>query len=326
MSQRFKELGIPFTTFRPSRSLQEEPAVKAMLTFAKLAHPQWGLKPTRHDVRYALMQCIPEADLIRSDLVSQILYNPNRDDLKLGSFSQIRPDMQQRISFTVGNKVDQLREWLENASTNNTEELDTFLSRLFGEILSQEHFSFHQNFEAASVVNRLIESSKKFRTAVNTVSLPEGTNLAKEYIRMVDQGVISAQYLTNWEEQENLTQVLIAPAFTYLMSNRPVAVQFWLDIGSSGWWARLDQPLTQPYVLSRNWQTSQKWTGRNDLETNQDTLLRITNGLLRRCSSQVNLVSVGLNESGNEERGALLIAMQTILRGLSPSAAEANHV
>ena len=56
MSQRFKELGIPFTTFRPSRSLQEEPAVKAMLTFAKLAHPQWGLKPTRHDVRYALMQ------------------------------------------------------------------------------------------------------------------------------------------------------------------------------------------------------------------------------------------------------------------------------
>jgi hypothetical protein len=99
-----------------------------------------------------------------------------------------------------------------------------------------------------------------------------------------------------------------------------------LDIGSSGWWARLDQPLTQPYVLSRNWQTSQKWTGRNDLETNQDTLLRITNGLLRRCSSQVNLVSVGLNESGNEERGALLIAMQTILRGLSPSAAEANHV
>jgi len=109
------------------------------------------------------------------------------------------------------------------------------------------------------------------------------------------------------------------------MSYTPASYQFWLDIGSTGWWARLDQPLTQPYILSRNWEQGQKWTGRNELEINQETLLRVTSGLLRRCSQHVDLISVGLNESGNEERGALLVAMQTVLRGTNPRLGE-QHV
>jgi hypothetical protein len=162
----------------------------------------------------------------------------------------------------------------------------------------------------------LIESSRKFRYAV--INPAAGLDIGKEYIQMVEQGVISAQYLSNWEEQRNRNGVLVAPAFTFLMSNTPAAYQFWLDIGSTGWWARLDQPLTQPYILSRNWEQGQKWTGRNELEINQETLLRVTSGLLRRCSQHVDLISVGLNESGNEERGALLVAVQTVLRGMNP--------
>jgi hypothetical protein len=272
-------------------------------------------------LRYALLQAIPEADLIRADLVSQILYSPNRAELKIGDFAQIRPEMQQRITFTVGNKVDELSKWLETSAASESEELDIFFSRLFGEILSQAQFAFHQNYATASVISRLIESCRKFRSAISTSTLPVEMNFSKEYVQMVEQGVISAQYLSNWEEQNNRNSVLIAPAFTYLMSNQPTAYQFWLDIGSTGWYTRLDQPLTQPYILSRNWNVNQKWTNRNEQAVNQETLLRITSGLLKRCSTQVNLISVGLNESGNEERGALLVAVQTVLRGL-----ENNHV
>jgi superfamily I DNA/RNA helicase len=46
IGERFSARNLPFSTFRPSRSLQDEPAVKAMLTFAKLAHPGWGLLPS----------------------------------------------------------------------------------------------------------------------------------------------------------------------------------------------------------------------------------------------------------------------------------------
>jgi hypothetical protein len=325
ITERFANRGIPFATFRPSRSLQDEPTVKAMLTLAKLAHPKWGLKPTRHDLRYALLQIIPEADLIRSDLISQILYTPNKEEPKLNAFAQIRPEMQQRISYTVGNKVDDLRTWLENNSGDTNEMLDTFFSRLFGELLSQPNFAFHQNFGAASVISRLIESCRKFRTVVIPPSPAADMDIGREYIQMVEQGVISAQYLSNWEEQSQRNGVLISPAFTFLMSNTPAAYQFWLDIGSTGWWARLDQPLTQPYILSRNWDERQKWTSRNEVEVNQETLLRVTSGLLRRCATHVDLISLGLNESGNEERGALLVAVQTVLRGINPSV-EKQHV
>jgi len=51
------------------------------------------------------------------------------------------------------------------------------------------------------------------------------------------------------------------------MRNKPVTYQFWLDIGSQGWWARLDQPLTQPYVLNRNWQHGKQWTDLEEFET-----------------------------------------------------------
>lgn len=323
LAQRFESRGIPFFTFRPSRSLQDEPPVNVMLTFAKLAHPEWKLIPTRHDLRYALMQVIPEADLIRADLLAQILYSPGRSDLKLNSFAQIRSEMQQRISFVVGNKFERLRDWLEKAPETK-EDLDIFFSRLFGEVLTDTDFSFHNNFEAAAIINRLIESSRKFRQAVVPSDLLEGASIGKEYLQMVEQGVISAQYLTNWEDQNELASVLISPAFTYLMSNRPVAFQFWLDVGSTGWWARLDQPLTQPYVLSRNWQEEQIWTNRDEMQVNQETLSRITSGLLRRCSTQVNLISIGLNESGNEERGALLVAIQSILRSLQQTSGRQN--
>ncbi len=323
LSQRFEESDLPFSTFRPSRSLQDEPVVNAMLTLAKLAHPDWKLVPTRHDLRYMLMQVIPGLDLIRADLLSQILYSPHRVERRFSSFAQINSQMQERITFVAGNRFETLRLWLEDPA-NASAEMDIFFSRLFGSLLTTSEFGFFHNLQAASVVNRLIESARKFRQSVLLSELPVGTSLGKEYVQMVEQGVISAQYLTNWEEQQSNESVLIAPAFTYLMSNRPVKYQFWLDVGSSGWWARLDQPLTQPYVLSRNWQPGKKWSNMNDMNSNQDTLNRVCVGLLRRCSEHVYLLSVSLNESGNEERGKLLIAIQSVLRNLP--AAEVTNV
>ncbi len=323
LSQRFEESKLPFSTFRPSRSLEDEPVVNAMLTLAKLSHPEWKLIPTRHDLRYMLMQVLPDLDLIRADLLSQILYSPNRADHQFTSFAQIAAPMQERITFVAGNRFETLRLWLEDPA-NACEEMDIFFSRLFGALLTTPEFGFYQNLQAASVVNRLIESARKFRQSVLLSELPIGTSLGKEYVQMVEQGVISAQYLTNWEEQQTSESVLIAPAFTYLMSNRPVKYQFWLDVGSSGWWARLDQPLTQPFILSRNWPTGKKWSNFDDLSSNQDTLTRVCLGLLRRCSEHVYLLSISLNESGNEERGKLLIAIQSVLRNLP--AAEVPHV
>jgi hypothetical protein len=98
------------------------------------------------------------------------------------------------------------------------------------------------------------------------------------------------------------------------MRNRAVEVQFWLDVGSPGWWERLDQPLTHPYVLSRNWTPGEVWTDSDEYESRQEMLYRLVVGLVRRCRRRVYLAISDLGEQGFEQRGPLLRIFQVILR------------
>lgn len=311
---RLEQVGVPAYSHRPSRSLREEPVTNCLLTLSKLAHPHWKLPCTAQEVRQALFQTIDGLDLVRADLLTRITFHPNHQE-PLSSFDAIRPDMQGRITFTCGARFEQLRAWLAEYQQTGSDELDIFLSRLFGEVLSQPGFQFHANFPAASVTARLIESIRKFRWAIQDIETPIDASIGQEYMQMVAEGVVAAQYLQQWE---NLDQdaVLVAPAHTFLMSNRLATVQFWLDIGSQGWWERLYQPLTHPFVLSRHWQTGTVWTDVHERNANLLTLERLLNGLLRRCRAKVYLCSAKVNEQGNEQRGPLLQALQGLLRQL----------
>ncbi|MFO3795908.1 MAG: hypothetical protein ACK8QZ_01310, partial [Anaerolineales bacterium] len=121
------------------------------------------------------------------------------------------------------------------------------------------------------------------------------------------------QYLEAWQMEE-AEAVLIAPAHTFIMMNRPVEVQFWLDIGSPGWYERLYQPLTHPYVLSRHWEVGRPWTDADEVQAAQEGLARLIDGLLRRCRRRVYLGVSELGESGFEQRGRLLLAFQRLLQ------------
>jgi hypothetical protein len=126
--------------------------------------------------------------------------------------------------------------------------------------------------------------------------------------------VVAAQYVRSWQDQPE-NALLFAPATTFLLSNRPVDYQFWLDIGSRGWSERLNQPLTQPYVLSPEWPDGKAWTDADEFQTGQETLYRLVLGLVRRCRKHIFLGLTELNEQGNEQKGPLLRAIQQVLRG-----------
>jgi hypothetical protein len=159
-------------------------------------------------------------------------------------------------------------------------------------------------------VASLVESVKKFRMAMETTG---GIgNLGKEYISMLQDGVIAASYLEGWQS-ENKDAVLVSPAHTFLMMNRPATIQFWLDVGSSGWYERLSQPLTHPYVLSRGWEPGRQWSDADDVQYSKEALARLVSGLLRRCRERVYLGIAELGESGFEGRGELLRAFQKVL-------------
>lgn len=310
LMNRLTAAEIPNRSHRPSRSLRDEPASHALLTLSALAHPQWNIHPPRFDAAYALMQAIDGLDLIRAQLLTEIVYRMR--DFSLAPFDNIKSDVQERITFLIGGRYSVLRDWLLAYREGEALPLDHFLRKLFGEVLSQPGFGFHRNFDSIRVAASLIESVKKFRQALEPLG-EDVQSLGREYIATLEDGILAAQYLESWRTAET-DAVLVAPAYTFLMMNRAVRFQFWLDIGSSGWVERLFQPLTHPYVLSRAWPPGRLWTDANDVEADTKALTRLVSGLLHRCRERVYLGLSDLGEAGFEQRGALMRAFQKILQ------------
>jgi len=319
LSARLNERGIPTRSHRPSRALSEEPATLCLLTFALLAHPNWleesrlVTRPTEFDLAYTLLQSINGLDLVRAQLLSKAIYP--RSGLILGSFDRLNSELKQRITYRFGEYYERIRIWIESYAQQTPDQLDHFLSRLFGELLSQPGFGFHSGHMTGEITANLIESIQKFRWAAAEVLFETNRPLGLEYLEMVRSGVIASQYLRSWQVQP-MDSVLLAPAYTFLMNNRPVDYQFWLDTGSRAWAERLYQPLTHPVVLSRHWPMGQSWTDAEEVEYSRQSLYCLITGLLRRCRHGIFLGLSELNEQGYEQRGPLLMAFQRLFRQL----------
>ncbi len=190
--------GVPTRSHRPSRALRDEPATECLLTLAQLAHPQWGFNPSAFDVAYALVQAIAGLDLVRAQLLTEIVYRTTDGIPTLYPFDEIRPEMQSRITYVLGGRYEGLRTWIAAYQANPAAELDYFLGRLFGELLSQPGYGFHTDFSAGEITANLIESVQKFRWAAGEGLAAADRPLGAEYIAMVREGIIAAQYIRSW--------------------------------------------------------------------------------------------------------------------------------
>ena len=114
--------------------------------------------------------------------------------------------MQERITFLVGNRYTTLREWLLAYAEGEELPFDHFLRRLFGEVLSQPGFGLHTDFDSVRVASSLVESVKQFRQSLqSTYIYQDGArfpHLGKEYIQMLQDGVIAVSYVEGWRTQK----------------------------------------------------------------------------------------------------------------------------
>ena len=323
LQSELDQRGVPSTTHRPSRALRTEPAARCLLALAALAHPHWGMLPSRSDFAAALSVGIAGLDPVRASLLASIVYRPRSGLPEMGPFDSLVPDMQERVTFRIGEQYDKLRGWIyAYRAEPEIAPLDHFWSRIFGEALSQPGYAFHEDMDAARVSYQLVASARNFRWALEpSVAVSGDTHdVGKEFLHLVHSGAVAALFAGSWEEREGA--VLIAPAYTYLMRNRPVDFQFWLDIGSSGWWERLYQPLTHPYVLSRDWRANQAWTDFDEYWARQQSLRRLVLGLVRRARKGVYLGLSQYSESGYEQQGALKVFVNRLLAASGPLADE----
>ncbi len=312
LTRELEKHGIPTRSHRPSHPLYGEPAVRCLLALAKLAHPEWRLPVSAYELRSALIQALDQLDLVRADILARaVLPKPGAHDLN--KFQDISAADQGRITFKIGKDFELLRNWIVEYRQSPIAELDLFMSRLFGEVLSQPGFGFHEDFQGAAAAAELIESIRKFRAGRILLEGELELPLGLEYVRMLEGGLVAAQYLQAWQPALP-SEVYVAPAYTFLMNNQPVDYQVWLDLGSRGWWERLYQPLTHPVVLSRAWSDGGPWTDGHEVDMNRALLMRLANGLIHRCRKGILLHALTLNEQGDEQRGPLLQAVQFLVR------------
>ena len=312
LGQKLATFDIPHVSHRPSRALRDEPAARTLLTLAALAYPAIDYLPPAADVAQALHLAIEGLDPVRAGLLASIVYRPTSDP-PLTEFERINAPMQNRITYGAGESYERLRQWIVERRGASPQPLDHTFRLLFGEVLSQPEYGFHADSDAGRVVHELVESARKFRTGLFGDLNVAPDTIARRYFEIVNQGLLGALYVSSWRD-EQANAVFMAPAYTFLLRNRPVQIQFWLDVGSTGWWERLDQPLTHPYVLSPRWTPGQLWTDSDEYERQQSMLYRIVSGLVRRCSGHIYLGISDLNEQGYEQRGPLLRVFQQVLR------------
>jgi hypothetical protein len=261
------------------------------------------------------MHAIGGMDLVRAHLLTAAVLSQG-DPPRLLEFERLPPALQTRVSFVLGERYERLRAWLSAYAGGPPAELDHFIARLFGEVLSQPGFGFHRSLDAGRTTAVLIESIRKFRDVALPVVARAQIPLGREYMAMVDDGVLAAAYFDG-RGKDNQEAVLLSPAFTFLMRNQPVDYQFWLDVNSNDWSRRIYQPLTHPYVLSRQWDRGRPWQDGDEETASQDSLYRLTQGLLRRCRKKIYLGFSDVGPHGWEERGPLMRAVQKVLLGWS---------
>ncbi len=308
-----EQVKIPWFAFRPSHKIRDEPSSRSILTLAAIAHPGWGIMPGTEEVARMLGICIADLDPVRADLLARILYHPSGEPSWLAPFSQLREEMQLRLTAHVGERYEVLRSWLETYSAGGILPLDHFLRRVFGEILAQPGFGFANDLTAGSVISTLVDSVHKFRLVLEGQKALAGVDPGERYLRLVEEGVVTAQDL-RLQPPGLEDGVLIAPAYTFLMANRIVSYQFWLDVGSDGWGERIYQPLTHPYVLSRQWERGRQWTDQEESAIQASIAGTLALGLTRRCANRIYALWNEVNESGYEQRGPMLRALQQLLR------------
>ena len=300
---------IQLRAMRPSSSLNDDPVIQTLLFFAVICHPEWEIPIDPYRISSIIAYALSSFDLIRSHFITQEI-SPNLP-VHFPSLENLPESVQNRFTDEQCAQWNTTMAWI-NANLS-LYPLDIFFSKLFGELLSQPGFAFYRDLISGSSTAQLINSFKKFRHAFGYQSDIDQEELSKEFIKNVQSGLLAATFLP--DKQDNDDQfVLITPVMSFLGLNKSVDYQYWLNVGSSGWYERLEQPLTHPIVLSRHWQPGRKWTAEDDLALSKETLEKFIRGLFNRCRKGIFLGISEYSETGQEEKGLLLLHYQALVR------------
>lgn len=301
----FERKGIPVTFQKPSTSLNNLSDLRLLTRLLRYGRAVSTDSFDKQSMAVALSALIPELDYVRATQVITALTVKGRSLTDPSA-----PQLASRLSQLSEAQKQHLITFLRHIQTWTADQaLENILTRFFDEILSQPGFCFYKNDNGGTSTALLLESFRRFRSVFDAGGLPLATE--NKFLDSIEEGLISAQYPWQWQEADQ-DKLLICPVTTFLMLNRTVDYQYWLGTGSPGWYERLEQPLTQAFVLSRNWKRGDKWTTEDEVRQNKLTLEITVSNLLMRCRKKVLLGISEYSESGYAEQGLLLNKLKNL--------------
>ncbi len=304
LQQLLRQRGIDLYSHRPSRKLEEEPAAVALLGFACLAHPHWDRPLDEIQRRIALLMSIEGLEGWRGPLLSK-----DWGQRKYLRFLEKTQSFRDRVEQANGLRYDLLRDWLRSYQQEEQHSsLDLFLARLYDELLGKKGFRFARDADASRVVRQLIRSAQSYRQITEAFGIPMESlaishDPGQDYVDLVRAGLIGNLFLPQEGPPEDAVE--LAPVHSFIMQNRTVQHQFWLDVNSPSWGQRLHQPLTQPFVLAPSWPGGE-WTDLEEQRVLHWYLHILILGLLRRTRNQVHIALSTFGPKGTEQKGTLL--------------------
>ena len=307
LQAKMQALGLPSKTSKASALMRDDPFVRLFLNFYSLGSGQPNLSVTLDDLVDLFALSLRDINRVQAKLLAIAVCGQNL-------FIQALPDLvlveslpMDRFDPELLSRYATIRTWLQDYDPNSG--FGLFVSRIFGELLTQPGYGLQGNTDAGKTAGRLIDSFSKIEQALD-IDCSE-TQKAVFFIESINKGLLSGVYE---EEPDAEDSILITPVLSFLMRNQAVDYQFWMNTGSNGWHERLEQPLTQAYVLSRSWKPGRIWTTADDAQLSKDTLTQTVQGLLSRCRKKVYLGISVYDESGSQETGLLLQVLQGLFR------------
>lgn len=299
LQSRLQSLQIPSVYYRPSRPLKSEPVVQMLITLLRLTDTTETAPLTVPEVAQALELVIEGLDPIRASLLAQTAFHDNR----LMAYDALPSVIQERVTLPIGLRYNRLRQWLaDHAAT--VQPLDQFYLQLLDEVLTQPGYSLFDNGASTSTTEGFVAAVEGF---IRTIDSNDAAAL-QQFIQYVNDGFVTSAW-----ELTRPDAVLIATAHTVVTRDLISDYQFWLDAGDSGWYERIEQPITHPYILRRNMPSDTVWTDEMEQNLQADNLRSLALGLLRRCRQQVFVQACDISANGYEQRGQLLVFLQQAL-------------
>ncbi|WP_414403264.1 hypothetical protein [Synechococcus sp. H70.2] len=271
----------PILPIAPFPALIRYPLVRALLTAAEVAHPQWGAFPTLPAWRL-LLSSVLDLDPIRAALLAEDTLDP------VGRSLRPRTAVRQpeRVGFANLERYQRLLDWLRSYRPGPS--LAAFFQRFFAEHLTTA------SPQDQELLQLLTDAAQRFRRAFPTEEDPA-------FLAMIRSGQSPSN--SRFEPDYSRYLVVATPA-AYIQRGLEADYQFWFDITNPRWSRSLWRGLYNSRVLTPEWKGGVFDTAQ-DREARQQILARTLLNLCCRARQGLWLVRSTFNGRGEENTGTL---------------------